>query len=261
MAQTSYSTLPDLGFAGLLGDSGEGMFLVSRALEPATAVAFGLGMIYGTDPEKQFDIFSGAGTLAGVLAHKQNRADPSLGAALGIEQDEVASLMRNGRMWVTVEEAITVGDPVYVRHTTGTGTVIGAFRNDADGTAQVTTATPTAVNDTVYRLSIQYGSDVYSFEVLGDASATATEICDDFRTAMAADAAFTAQIVATGTATLILTGQDEGQAFTVYDAGPGDWASITTGTPAASTFQVVSEASWLQGSTAAGIALLQLNLP
>jgi hypothetical protein len=134
MSQTSYSADADNGFAGLLGDSGEGMYLISRALEDSTAMAFGLGVIWGTDPDKQFDVFAGAGTLAGVLAHKQNRADPSLGAALGIEQNEIASLVRTGRIWVTVEEAIVVGtDDVFVRHTAGGGgSTLGAFRTDAD---------------------------------------------------------------------------------------------------------------------------------
>ncbi len=131
--QTTYSRVADDGFAGLLGDSGEGMFLISRALEAATAMAFGLGVIYGTDPEKQFDRFAGAGVLAGIVAHKQNRSQPALATTLGIVQNEVASLVRNGRIWVVVEEAITVGDLVFVRHTAGGGgTQLGAWRNDAD---------------------------------------------------------------------------------------------------------------------------------
>ena len=136
--QLNYNEVADDGFAGLLGDSGEGMFLISRALEDAAAIAFGLGVIYGTDPEKQFDRFSGAGTLAGVLAHKQNRSQPALATTLGIVQNEVASLVRNGRIWVVVEEPIVVGDAVFVRHTAGGGgSQLGAFRNDADtATAQ-----------------------------------------------------------------------------------------------------------------------------
>ena len=136
--QIDYNEVADDGFAGLLGDSGEGMFPISRALEDAAAIAFGLGVIFGTDPEKQFARFSGAGTLAGILVHKQNRANPGLLTTLGIEQNEVASLLRNGRIWVVVEETIVVGDAVFVRHTTGGGgTQIGAFRNDADtATAQ-----------------------------------------------------------------------------------------------------------------------------
>lgn len=136
--QLVYNEVADDGFAGLLGDAGEGQFLISRAFEGVAAIAFGLGVIYGTDPDKQFDRFSGAGTLAGILAHKQNRSQPALATTLGIVQTETASLVRNGRIWVVTEEPIVVGDAVFVRHTTGGGgTQIGAFRNDADtATAQ-----------------------------------------------------------------------------------------------------------------------------
>lgn len=145
MSQTSMSIAPDLGFRGLIADSGGDTFLVSRANENASAQGFGIGVIAGTDPEKQFNIFSGAGTLLGVLAHKHGFANQGLADPEALEQNEMGSIMRRGRIWVRVEEAVTAHtSDVYVRHTAGGGgSEIGAFRTDADTASaqQVTNAT------------------------------------------------------------------------------------------------------------------------
>lgn len=371
MAQTTYNADPTLGFRGLLADPNDDAFLISLANGAAAAQGFGIMVRRdAANPEDQFDILSAAGqTPVGVLVHTHAQQDPSLADPLGVALLEPASVCRRGRVWVRVEEAITVGDPVYYRHTSGTGTEIGAFRNDSDGVGQVTTLTPTVVendiygldivvddveyhfearadgvagnpaiwtltptvaNSTLYRLHIHIPTapgaqqDFY-FEYTSDGTATATEICDGFRTAMAADAgftalvvasgtttliltgqtngmefdihpagvgawtsvtetqaagtstattlcnkfrtamaadaAFTAAIVASGTTTLILTGQTAGQSFRVISAGHGTWASITETTAAGPTCDLLSSGSWLRGSSAAGVALLELNLP
>ncbi len=108
--------------------------------------------------------------------------------------------------------------------------------------AQVWTLTPTAANDTDYQLDVPFTDGVsFTFEVAGDASATATEINDDFRAQMAANAAFSARVTGSGTTTLILTNLGTTQ-FTPTDAGPGSWASITetvAGTETAATLALV----------------------
>lgn len=45
---------------------------------------------------------------------------------------DAVKIMNKGRIWVAIEEDIAVGDDVFFRHTAGTGTKLGAFRNDAD---------------------------------------------------------------------------------------------------------------------------------
>lgn len=45
---------------------------------------------------------------------------------------ETAPCLTAGSMWVYGEEALTEGDPVYVRIAAGTATALGGFRNDAD---------------------------------------------------------------------------------------------------------------------------------
>lgn len=42
--------------------------------------------------------------------------------------------IRSGFVWVEVEDAVTAGNALFVRHTAGAGEVLGAIRSDADGT-------------------------------------------------------------------------------------------------------------------------------
>jgi hypothetical protein len=312
MAQTSYSVNPEVGYRGLLADPNRDAFIIPMANGAAAAQGFGIMVKRdATNPEEQFDIFSAAGQKPlGITVHTHAQEDPSLTDPAGIALLESASILRRGRIWVRVEEAITVGDPVYFRHTSGTGTEIGAFRNDADGTGEVITCTPTVVEDVIYGLDITVDGDDYHFEAVADgsagdpqittctptivendiygldivygtshyhfeakadgsagnaaiwtltptatnttlyrlqchipaapgatkdfyfeytsdASATAAEIVAGFQAVMAADSDFTALFVASGTDTLILTGQTGGMEIVIMPGGAGTWASIT----------------------------------
>jgi len=144
MSQTSYAVDPALAFRGQLGDPNVDMFAIPLANGAAAAVGFGIMVRRdATNPETQFDIFSATGqTPAGILAHTHAQQDPTLADPLGVALLEPASVVRRGRIWVVTEEAIAVGDAVYFRHTSGTGTEIGAFRNDADTAScdQITSA-------------------------------------------------------------------------------------------------------------------------
>lgn len=262
MSQQSYTVLPAVGFRGLLGDPNDDSFAIPMANGAAAAVGFGIMVRRdATNPEDQFDVLSAAGqTPLGVLVHTQAQQNPALADPLGVDLLEMASVLRRGRIWVPVEEAVAVGDSVYCRHTTGTGTEIGAFRNDADGDAQQSTLTPTVVDSTVYTVDVKIGGSNYHFQFTSDADATATEICDGIRAAMALDSAFSALVTTSGTDTLILTGDVEGQALDIVSSGPGVF-TIVEDTAPAPTCDLVSGAQWLQGSAAAGIALLEVNIP
>jgi hypothetical protein len=91
-------------------------------------------LVVGTDPDTQAALPSATGeVLAGVVAHQQAREDFSLAGDLMLADGEPASLVRKGRVWVSVEEAVTPGDDVFFRHTAGGGgTELGVFRTDAD---------------------------------------------------------------------------------------------------------------------------------
>jgi len=99
---------------------------------------------------------------------------------------------------------------------------------------QVSTGTPTAANNTFYSVEIlsyntsqqQYVPNVYSY--ISDSAATATEICDGLRAAINSDPSV--NVVASGTATLVLTGVTGLPIFTATNVGEGTIAFVT-GTP------------------------------
>lgn len=264
MSQTAYSVDPALAFRGLLGDPGAGNFAIPMANGAAAAQGFGIAVLRdATNPEDQFDVLSAGGqTVLGVLVHTQAQENPALADPLGIDLLEEASVLRRGRIWVAVEEAIAVTDGVFVRHTAfGGNTELGQFRTDAEGDAEISTLTPNPVtNDLTYTVDVKVGSADFHFETLADGSATATEICDGIRAAMALDAGFTALVVASGTTTLVLTGQNVGEELDITSTGEGLFDIVET-TPPAPTADVLPGAEWIQGSTGAGVALLEINLP
>lgn len=131
MAQLTYTEAPAVAFPGLLVDmDAAARRSISRANEETAAVAYGTGVALGTDPEVQFELPAATGFLfGGVLVHSHGREDVE---AVGPVQDEPAELLRTGRVWVIVEEAVAVGDDVFLRHTANGGLLPGGWRTDAD---------------------------------------------------------------------------------------------------------------------------------
>lgn len=264
MSQTAYTVQAPVAFAGLLADGNADMHSRSLANEDAALAKFGLGYFLGTDPVTQFELPAGAaGLLAGVLIHRHQTEQRALfgsggsGGATGLLQDEPGDLLRRGRIWVPTIGAVTAGGGAWLIHTTAN---FGSWRADAGGVAEVSTLTPNPVtNDLTYTVDVHIGDEDYHFETLADGSATATEICDGIRAAMALDATFTALVVATGTATLILTGQNIGQALDVVSSGEGLFDIVET-TPPATAAQVVKGA-WRTSTSGSGLAVLELNEP
>ena len=78
-----------------------------------------------------------SGTALGITMHTQavtqnlisTGSDGSDGYALG----SAMSIMRKGRIYVQVEDAVVAGNDVYIRHVAGAGETLGACRSDADG--------------------------------------------------------------------------------------------------------------------------------
>ncbi|MCG8433481.1 MAG: hypothetical protein MJA83_05575 [Gammaproteobacteria bacterium] len=135
MSQTSYVVDPALAFRGMLEDVNKSRYIRSYANGDAAAVGFGLLVrADATNPEEQFQNFSATSQVPlGVTVHQQAQQDPSLAGTGAVALLETVGILRQGRIWVFVEEAISVGDAVFFRHTAGGGgSEIGAFRTDAD---------------------------------------------------------------------------------------------------------------------------------
>jgi hypothetical protein len=139
MSQTAYEIQAARAFAGMLADN-ERPNVISRSNEESSVMKFGRGVIFGTDPENQVLFPSDAADLfAGVVIHRhqtQRRelfATGGTGGETGLQEGEPGDILRAGRVWVEVEEAVAVGDAVYCRHADGAGgTIEGQFRTDAD---------------------------------------------------------------------------------------------------------------------------------
>jgi hypothetical protein len=130
MSQTSYSINQDAALEGQLADSGIKDVMSYTAEED---LKFGRAVLQGTADGQ---CLLPAGNITGLLgvAIHQHKEQGLVGSqdAKYLEGDSV-NVLKKGRMWVKVEEAVVAQDPVYVRHTTGGGgTELGAFRKSAD---------------------------------------------------------------------------------------------------------------------------------
>ena len=133
--QTEYDQEPEKAFQGLIADGGP-VDIITRALELAAGAPFGIALEPGTDPTLEVTPTTGSGfVFVGVAAHSHTQEDLGTQALdLGISDNEPVNVLRKGRIWVPIEQAVTpFSSPVFVRHTVNGGLdQLGAFRIDAD---------------------------------------------------------------------------------------------------------------------------------
>jgi hypothetical protein len=249
--QTTYSRDYNDRVVGQPGDSG---FQKRASKLNNEGAALPAGVAVTENAEGKCDLVDAStDKIAGIVINDYSRDPNGLsGSADAYADAKMFPMLEEGSIMVVVDQTVAVGDDVYVRHTAnGSGKLqLGAFRKDADGVADVWTLTPTAANSTLYAVRVKLADATsYTFLYNSDGSATATEICDGIRTAMAADAAFAAKVTTSGTSTLILTGATSGEAMIPTSVGPGAFASITNTTPAAPHARKVKGAFWLAGGT------------
>lgn len=135
--QTSYDYTQPNAFAGMIA-SGEHEVLSYRNQE-TSAIPFGIMVAQGTLEGDLKLMVSGAKPI-GVLVHTHAANQwgiteaSTAGLQPGNSSSGMGSVMREGRVYVLVEQTVTVADPVYYRHTAnGAGKLqVGAFRMDAD---------------------------------------------------------------------------------------------------------------------------------
>lgn len=127
--QTSYELEHIDGFVGQFADL-QLTNVFSRTVETAE-IDFGLAVVRGTADDQcilpsatgQFFLGITARTIAGTADTAGDRK---------YQPEESANILDEGVIYAICEDGCTPGDVVYFRHTTGTGTVIGALRTDAD---------------------------------------------------------------------------------------------------------------------------------
>lgn len=141
--QLDYSHSPAKGFPGMLADSGPRQ--VTSKVNPAVAIPFGTAVAKGTDDDHVKLPTTAAEVTASIgiaIQDPVTEQDSSFTLATYAINSSV-NVLRKGRAWVTVEEAVTSGDTPYVRWANGNGgkTQKGAFRKSVDQVSSADTAT------------------------------------------------------------------------------------------------------------------------
>lgn len=254
MAQ--YDAAPAAGEAGLIYDLSTKDI---KSMVAEGALSFGRAVVQGTSDDqcKVPVAASSARDFQGISVRTHAlQAVRSLSGEDAYSDEEMVNVLTSGRIWVVVEAAPSKSDRVYFRATTGGAEVAGSFRGDGDGTAQVTTITPTAVNATEYRMQLQLDDGrSFEFTFTSDGSATATEIVTGLNALVAAEAELDGLIVGSGTTTMILTA-DAGVGFQVTSSDSPGTLAVALTTPLASDCVFLPNAKWHKvGSSVAVVEL------
>ena len=124
--QTNYNSEMSIGIEGSIADSGK-IDAQSAIIEGAGVTSFGVAVTKGSSDEQVKALSATTEKVRGLVLH-QNVADGVIAAGLAV------SILRKGRAFVKVEEAVVKGDPVFVRAVATGGEIAGAFRKSQDGT-------------------------------------------------------------------------------------------------------------------------------
>lgn len=137
MAQLSYTTNMAPAFAGMKVDIGQDYVRSMVNAEATAELPFGIAVVQGTGDDACILPVDAASKYVGVVLHSHHY-DPTYDmGVVGLKPKVTVNILVWGQCYVTVEEAVTVGDRVFVRHTPGTGTQRGAFRRSADAATTI----------------------------------------------------------------------------------------------------------------------------
>lgn len=147
--QTSYAAEHIPGFVGQYADL-QLSNVFSRSVETA-AVDFGLAVVRGT-ADDQCILPSATGQSFLGITGRTIAGTADTAGDRKYQVGESANILDEGLIYAICEDGCTQGDPVFFRHTTGTGTVIGALRTDAD------TATADEIPNAVWDTTVAAGA-------------------------------------------------------------------------------------------------------
>lgn len=129
--QTTYDQFPAARYEGQIADAGP-RDVVSRIA--TVAIDAGKFVVHdGTSEDKAIKLPSAAAEITGNAAQGIATLDTSREPG-GYVAEDVVPTLRKGRVAVKVEDAVTMGAPVFVRYAAG-GDGPGSFRSDDPGTA------------------------------------------------------------------------------------------------------------------------------
>lgn len=114
----TFLTDPAAGLVGMVADLGTAE-IISRTVETAGGIAFGVPVVQGTDDRECDSDVSSATDILGITVRSQS-TDPA--SADEYPVGDTAALLRKGVIWVTVTDAggVAAGDPVWLKLADGT---------------------------------------------------------------------------------------------------------------------------------------------
>lgn len=122
---TVYSQLQEAPAGALCAPVREGANPINAS---GATIAFGRGVVLDTDDNTVKLPASGSDVFAGVAYDNENQPV----GATGYPDGTVTGVVRQGKVMVVVEKAVTPADPVYCRYTAAGDNTPGSFRTDAD---------------------------------------------------------------------------------------------------------------------------------
>jgi hypothetical protein len=126
-----------VAFAGMKADSGDDDCTTYAQGEASAEIPLGVMVAQGPTDVKAILMVDGTSKMVGVFVHDHEYPREEMGNT-GVLPKNPMAVMRKGRVYVTVEEAVNKNDQAYVRHTaSGGNTQKGSFRKSADSATAV----------------------------------------------------------------------------------------------------------------------------
>lgn len=152
--QTSYTVAPAAAYAGMLADDSENDIMTMVNAEASLSMPFGNVVAFKTSsPASDKDAIrpaSGSTKLAGILVHSHDYArtftlpDGTTAGELdstGVVAGAEISVLWRGTIWVKVQQAVVVGDRLFVCHTANTVYTVAGQVGNADESSNTVDAT------------------------------------------------------------------------------------------------------------------------
>jgi hypothetical protein len=139
-AQLAYSINQGKAYAGLIYALAPHN-IVSRSVEPAAGIAFGVAVTRGTDVDNQ-TTFAASASFIGITVRSLENEGVANTGAINWAQNQTAAIMRAGYIWAICPTGCVPGNPV--NYVDGTGVLdsgaAGVGETQLDGATWETTA-------------------------------------------------------------------------------------------------------------------------
>jgi len=139
-AQLSYNINQRKAYAGLIYALAPHN-IVSRSVEPAAGIGFGVAVTRGTDADNQIT-FGGSASFIGITIRSLENEGMANTGAINWSENQTAGVMRNGYIWAVCPTGCVPGDAV--NYVDGTGVLDSgaavAGETQLDGATWETTA-------------------------------------------------------------------------------------------------------------------------